>query len=33
MVNENTAAYQFVYDASDRMIEEKRTDNLTRRFS
>nr|WP_256658686.1 RHS repeat-associated core domain-containing protein [Pseudomonas sp. LP_7_YM] len=33
LVNENNAAYQFVYDASDRVIEEKRIDNLTRRFS
>ncbi|SEQ23645.1 YD repeat-containing protein [Pseudomonas sp. NFACC02] len=33
LVNENNAAYQFAYDASDRLIEEKRIDNLTRRFS
>ncbi|AZF13720.1 Rhs-family protein [Pseudomonas sp. R3-18-08] len=32
LVNENNAAYQFAYDASDRLIEEKRIDNLTRRF-
>ena len=33
LVNENNAAYEFAYDASDRLIEEKRIDNLTRRFS
>jgi RHS repeat-associated protein len=33
LINENNAAYQFAYDASDRLIEEKRIDNLTRRFS
>jgi YD repeat-containing protein len=33
LVNENNAAYQFAYDASDRLVEEKRIDNLTRRFS
>jgi YD repeat-containing protein len=33
LVNENNAAYQFAYDASDRLLEEKRIDNLTRRFS
>jgi RHS repeat-associated protein len=33
LVNENNAAYQFAYDASDRLIEEKRIDHLTRRFS
>ena len=33
LVNENNAAYQFAYDASNRLIEEKRIDNLTRRFS
>ncbi|QKZ02404.1 RHS repeat-associated core domain-containing protein [Pseudomonas eucalypticola] len=33
LVNENNAAYQFAYDASDRLIEERRIDNLTRRFS
>jgi YD repeat-containing protein len=33
LVNENNAAYQFAYDASDRLTEEKRIDNLTRRFS
>jgi RHS repeat-associated protein len=32
-INENNAAYEFAYDASDRLIEEKRIDNLTRRFS
>ncbi len=33
LVNENNAAYEFAYDASNRLIEEKRIDNLTRRFS
>ena len=33
LVNENNAAYQFAYDASDRLVEEKRIDNLTRQFS
>ncbi|SEK57365.1 RHS repeat-associated core domain-containing protein [Pseudomonas agarici] len=33
LVNENNAAYRFSYDASDRLIEEKRIDNLTRRFA
>ena len=33
MVNENSAAYRFAYDASDRLSEEVRVDNLTRRFS
>jgi len=33
LVNENNAAYEFAYDVSDRLIEEKRIDNLTRRFS
>ncbi|MEX6664250.1 RHS repeat-associated core domain-containing protein [Pseudomonas sp. W2-17] len=33
LVNENNASYEFAYDASDRLIEEKRIDNLTRRFS
>uniref|UniRef100_UPI0021D9D696 DUF6531 domain-containing protein n=1 Tax=Pseudomonas sp. RIT-PI-S TaxID=3035295 RepID=UPI0021D9D696 len=33
LVNENNAAYQFGYDASDRLIEEKRIDQLTRRFT
>ncbi len=33
LINENNAAYQFAYDACDRLIEEKRIDNLTRRFS
>ena len=32
-INENNAAYEFAYDASDRLTEEKRIDNLTRRFS
>jgi RHS repeat-associated protein len=32
LVNENNAAYEFAYDASDRLVEEKRIDNLTRRF-
>ena len=33
MVNENSAAYRFAYDASDRLSEEVRVDNLTPRFS
>ena len=33
LANENNASYEFAYDASDRLIEEKRIDNLTRRFS
>ncbi|MGF6393561.1 RHS repeat-associated core domain-containing protein [Pseudomonas plecoglossicida] len=33
LVNENSATYSFAYDASDRLIEEVRVDNLTRRFS
>ncbi|RMS64033.1 hypothetical protein ALP63_04400, partial [Pseudomonas syringae pv. aceris] len=33
LVNENNATYNFVYDNADRLIEEKRIDNLTRRFS
>jgi RHS repeat-associated protein len=33
LINENNAAYQFAYDACDRLIEEKRIDNLTRRFN
>ncbi|QCY13047.1 RHS repeat-associated core domain-containing protein [Pseudomonas sp. MPC6] len=33
LVNENNAAYRFAYDASDRLIEEQRIDNLTRRFA
>ncbi|KRA97220.1 hypothetical protein ASD91_27840 [Pseudomonas sp. Root68] len=33
LINENNATYQFAYDACDRLIEEKRIDNLTRRFS
>jgi YD repeat-containing protein len=33
LINENNAAYQFTYDASDRLIEEQRIDHLTRRFS
>ncbi|WP_122836917.1 RHS repeat-associated core domain-containing protein [Pseudomonas viridiflava] len=32
LVNENNASYRFAYDASDRLIEEQRIDNLTRRF-
>jgi RHS repeat-associated protein len=32
LVNENNAAYEIAYDASDRLVEEKRIDNLTRRF-
>ncbi|EGH49441.1 RHS family protein, partial [Pseudomonas syringae pv. pisi str. 1704B] len=31
--NEKNATYNFVYDNADRLIEEKRIDNLTRRFS
>ncbi|MFA0965871.1 RHS repeat-associated core domain-containing protein [Pseudomonas amygdali] len=31
--NENDATYTFAYDDSDRLIEEKRIDQLTRRFS
>ncbi|WDY60294.1 RHS repeat-associated core domain-containing protein [Pseudomonas sp. PSKL.D1] len=30
LVNENNAAYRFAYDASDRLSEEMRVDNLTR---
>ena len=33
LINENNAAYRFGYDTSDRLIEEQRIDNLTRRFS
>ncbi len=33
LVNENNATYSFAYDASDRLSEEVRVDNLTRRFS
>ncbi|MBX6438855.1 DUF6531 domain-containing protein, partial [Pseudomonas syringae group genomosp. 3] len=33
LTNENDATYNFAYDNSDRLIEEKRIDNLTRRFS
>jgi YD repeat-containing protein len=33
LVNENDAAYRFAYDASDRLCEEVRVDNLTRRFA
>jgi YD repeat-containing protein len=33
LVNENNAAYEFAYDDSDRMIKEKRIDNLTRRLA
>ncbi|SUD78349.1 YD repeat-containing protein [Pseudomonas putida] len=33
LVNENSATYSFAYDASDRLSEEVRVDNLTRRFS
>ncbi|KHL71236.1 hypothetical protein PpSQ1_27300, partial [Pseudomonas putida] len=28
LVNENSSAYRFAYDASDRLIEEVRVDNL-----
>ncbi|RMT21661.1 Rhs protein, partial [Pseudomonas syringae pv. spinaceae] len=33
LTNENDATYTFAYDHSDRLIEEKRIDQLTRRFS
>ncbi len=33
LINENDATYTFAYDDSDRLIEEKRIDQLTRRFS
>ncbi|AVB18210.1 MULTISPECIES: RHS repeat-associated core domain-containing protein [Pseudomonas syringae group] len=33
LTNENDATYTFAYDNSDRLIEEKRIDQLTRRFS
>ncbi len=33
LVNENSAVYRFAYDAADRLSEEVRVDNLTRRFS
>jgi YD repeat-containing protein len=32
-LNHFSAAYRFAYDASDRLIEEQRIDNLTRQFS
>ncbi|BBH46041.1 hypothetical protein KU43P_25180 [Pseudomonas sp. KU43P] len=33
LVNENSVSYRFTYDASDRLIEEVRVDNLTQCFS
>ncbi len=33
LVNENVVPYKFAYDDSDRLIEEIRVDNLTRRFT
>ncbi|MCF5808852.1 RHS repeat-associated core domain-containing protein [Pseudomonas tremae] len=32
LTNENDATYTFAYDSADRLIEEKRIDQLTRRF-